>query len=58
MDIGYEREEHLLQRQQTYSRFGRSTGDVVLSPRANCLGQATSVPSIIPYEDLIDASGG
>jgi hypothetical protein len=57
MDIGYGREEHLSQRQRTYRRFGRSTGDVVLSPRANCSGQATGAPSIIPYEDLIDASG-
>jgi hypothetical protein len=58
MDIGYGREEHVFQKQQMYSRFRRSTGDVVLSPRANCLGQATSVPSIIPYQDLINASGG
>jgi hypothetical protein len=57
MDIRYGREEHLFQRQQTYSRFRRSTGDVVLSPRANCSGQTTSAPSIIPYEDLIDTSG-
>jgi hypothetical protein len=57
MDIGYGREEHLFRKQRTYSRFGRSTGDVVLSPRANFSGQTTSAPSIIPYEDLIDASG-
>jgi hypothetical protein len=48
----------VFQNQQMYSGIGRSAGDMLLTPRASSLGQAMTAPSIIPYEDLIDASGG
>jgi hypothetical protein len=39
----------LRNRRRGYIGIGRSTGDLVLSPRAKCSGQATSAPSIMPY---------
>jgi hypothetical protein len=51
-----EGKRNIFQKRKTY-QGQKSIGDMLLTPRASPLGQVMTTPSIIPYEDLIDASG-